>query len=322
MAQPRIVCLDAQTLDGGDVSFSSWDLLGEVVHHRVTPPERTAERLQGADIAITNKVLIKREVMEACPSLRLIAIAATGTNNVDLAAAKERGLAVSNARGYSTDSVAQHAITMLLTLSTQAHRYLAEASLWPSSPIFTRLDHPVRELRGLTLGIVGCGNIGERVGQIAEALGMNVQCLGRSTGSKGSCPQWPRLPLAEFLPSSDAISLHCPLTPETQGLINADTLGLMKQGAWLINTGRGELIDEAALLAALRSGKLGGAALDVLSREPPPADHPLLKAGLPNLLITPHTAWSSRESRQRLIEIVAENIRAFLATGTPLMPVP
>ena len=217
--------------------------------------------------------------------------------------------------GYSTASVAQHVFSLILNLVTQCHRYAAEKALWADSPIFTRLDFPVVELKGKTLGIAGFGAIGSEVAKIGRAFGMQVQALqrGASSGHSADDEAPKRVPLQEFFETSDVISLHNPLTPATEGMINAESLGWMRSGSFLINTGRGGLVDEAALLAALSSGHLGGAGLDVLSVEPPPADHPLLAANLPNLLITPHTAWSALESRRLLMDGVLANIRSFLA---------
>ena len=312
----KIVFLDASTVSAfHDVDLAPLVALGEWVAYQITTPNETAERIADAEVVISNKVVLDRVQIEAAPKLRLIAVAATGTNNVDLDAAKEAGIQVCNVSGYSTESVAQHTIAMMLSLATSMHRYGNEPMGWAQSPIFTRLDYPVVSLHGSTLGLIGVGNIGGRVGEIAEALGMTIQCYGRPGSSSTVHPDWPRCSLDELLATSDTISLHCPLTEATRHMINAAALEMMKPGAFLINTGRGELIDESALLESLRSGHLGGVGLDVLSKEPPPADHPLLCADLPQLLITPHTAWSSRSSRQALIERVAENVQGFLKDG-------
>ncbi len=313
MSRPRIVFLDSSTVDAGDVSFEALASLGELVLHPFTPAEQILQRCHGAEIVLTNKTLLKRETLAACPGLRLVAITATGTNNVDLAAAKELGIRVTNVRGYSTPSVAQHALCLLLNLATNIHRFAHEAEAWAKSPHFTRLDHPMREVAGLTLGIVGLGGIGSCVANLGRALGMEIIGLQR-TGSTSSAPDGiPRLPATEFFGRADFISLHCPLTPETERLINADTLRIMKPTACLINTARGPLVDEAALLEALRNCQIGGAGLDVLSVEPPAPDHPLLTANLPNLIITPHTAWATTEARRRLLEGVRRNLAAYLA---------
>ncbi len=312
----KIVFLDCATVTkDGDVSLSSLESLGQWIAHDITAPPQTAERLRDAEIAISNKVRIDREIMATCTNLKLVAVAATGTNNVDLNAASEAGIQVCNVSGYSTPSVAQHVFGLLLNLVTNMHRYVAEPQAWAQSPIFTRLDYPVRDLAGMTLGLVGVGSIGTRVGKIGEAFGMNVMAYQRP-GSESSRSPWPRLQPNEFFAQSDAVSLHCPLTPETHHFINERTLSSMKPGAYLINTGRGELVNEAALMAALGSGQLAGAGLDVLTPEPPPIDHPLLEFEHPGLLITPHNAWSSRHTRQRLVDLVAANIRQFIETGT------
>lgn len=314
---PRLVFLDRSTLDAGDIDLSPLAALGELACHDITRPADRAARVAGASILLTNKVVIDGPVMDAAPDLTLIQVAATGTNNVDLDAARARGIAVGNVSGYSTPSVAQHVMTLLLNLATHVHRLAAEAPLWAGSPHFTRLDYPIGELAGRTLGIVGLGAIGEAVAHLAEAFGMRVVVLAREGSSHAVSPSRPRLPLDRFLAESDAITLHCPLTDATRHFINAGTLSRMKPGAFLINTGRGPLVDENALLESLRSGHLGGAGLDVLAVEPPPADHPLLAADLPNLLVTPHTAWASREARHRLLDGVVANIQAHLA-GTEM----
>ncbi|MCB1077928.1 MAG: D-2-hydroxyacid dehydrogenase [Verrucomicrobiae bacterium] len=319
MSQPRIVFLDRKTLDAGDIAFSALEAIGPVTYHEVTRPAEIAERIATADIALTNKVIVDAAAMDAAPDLKLIQVVATGVNNVDLAAARERGIAVCNVSGYSTPSVAQHTFALILNLMTQAHRYGAEAALWSASPIFTRLDHPIAELSGRTLGIAGLGDIGKAVARIGEAFGMRVIGLSRQ-GMVSDPTGYDRLPREAFFAESDVISLHCPLTDDTKHLIREETLAQMKSTAILINTGRGPLIDEAALIDALRSGRIAGAGLDVLSVEPPAPDHPLLDPTIPNLLVTPHTAWASRESRRRLLDRVVENLKAFLE-GAPLSQV-
>ncbi|MEM7146074.1 MAG: D-2-hydroxyacid dehydrogenase [Verrucomicrobiota bacterium] len=313
----KIVFLDASTVGSGDVDLSRFEDFGTFDAYPTTSPEEKIEHLHDATIAITNKVVLDQSTLEHCPQLRLICVSATGVNNIDLDAARSMNIPVCNVAGYSTNSVAQHTISLLLNLATNHHRLAQEHHKWPHSPIFTRLDHPVTEIAGKTLGIAGAGAIGSAVGRAAEALGMNIQTLARpGSGNPTNTAPWPRVAKDNFFQTSDAISLHCPLNDETRHLINLDTLALMNNEAFLINTGRGELIDEPALADALRSGHLGGAALDVLSIEPPPHDHPLLAPDIPNLILTPHTAWISREARERLISEVAANIRAFL-DGTP-----
>jgi len=315
MPRPRIVFLDSSTLNAGDVSFDALSDLGDLVLHPVTPPEQVLERCQEAEIVLTNKTVLNRGTLSSCPSLRLVAITATGTNNVDLAASRELGVRVTNVKGYSTESVAQHTLCLLLNLATSISRFTREPEAWARSPHFTRLDYPMRDLAGQTLGIAGLGTIGRRVADLASAFRMNVIALAREGGDiSGTIP---RLPAEDFFPAADAVTLHCPLTPQTERLIRAEVLRQMKPTAFLINTGRGPLVDESDLLDALRQGVIGGAGLDVLSVEPPRPDHPLLTSGLPNLLITPHTAWATTESRRRLLAGVASNVAAFLS-GDPL----
>ncbi|MCL4105655.1 UNVERIFIED_CONTAM: hypothetical protein GTU68_023722, partial [Idotea baltica] len=304
----KIVFLDRDTTDANDIDFSEIEALGEFVTYPITSTDQVAERIADATIVMTNKVVINGEAMDAAPNLKLIQVVATGVNNVDLEAAKSRGIAVCNVSGYSTQGVVQHTFTLILNLMTNVHQFAAEPEKWAASPHFTRLDFPVSELAGKTLGIAGLGSIGGAVADVAEAFGMRVIGLGRegatSSGSRD------RLEKSAFFSEADVISLHCPLTDDTHHLINSETLSQMKSSAFLINTGRGDLVNEPDLLAALKSGEIAGAGLDVVSVEPPAADHPLLER-LPNLLVTPHTAWSSIESRVRLIDGVASNLRAF-----------
>ena len=308
-----IVFLDRDTTDRGDMDLSALESLGDIVYHAITKPSETASRVSDATIILTNKVVIGEAEMEAAPHLKLIQVVATGINNVDLDAARKRGIAVCNVSGYSTEAVAQHVFTFLLNLKTNIHRFAAESGNWHQSPIFTRLDYPIAELAGKTFGIVGLGSIGRAVARIASAFGMRVIAYAREGAESGGDVE--RLPHEEFLKRADVVSLHCPLTPETKHFINAKSLELMKSDAVLINTGRGDLIDEPALVAALQSGTISAAAVDVLTPEPPPADHPFLIAKLDNLMITPHIAWSAYEARQRLIDGLVENIKAFRAGG-------
>ncbi|MCB1232654.1 MAG: D-2-hydroxyacid dehydrogenase [Verrucomicrobiae bacterium] len=311
---PTLVFLDRDTLDAGDVDFSDLEAIGPVTYFPLTRSGERASRVGEAEIILTNKVMIDVETMDAAPKLKLIQVVATGINNVDVEAAKARGIAVCNVSGYSTPSVTQHTFALMLDLLSHVHTYAAEAPKWAESPIFTRLDHSIGELAGRTLGIAGLGSIGKSVATVAEAFGMKVIGLARegggtSTGTDG----YERLPKERFFAESDVITLHCPLTEATQDLINRETLGMMKSTAVLINTGRGPLINESDLVEALKAGTIAGAGLDVLSVEPPPADHPLLDPSIPNLMITPHTAWASREARLRLLDRVVENLHAFLA---------
>jgi len=296
----------------GDLDLNVLSQFGPLELHDLSSPKEVPDRLSsGTTIAFANKAIVGDAAMEvAKDTLKLIVVCATGTNNIDLEAARKHGIAVCNVVGYSGPSVAQHVFSVLLNLVTQCHRYAAETEAWVASPIFTRLDYPVIELSGKTLGIVGLGEIGRSVARIGEAFGMTVQALQREGSSSES--DIPRVPPQKFFETSDVITLHCPLTSENEKMINAESLGWMKPESFLINTGRGGLVDEASLLDALNRREIAGAGLDVLSVEPPPADHPLISVDLPNLLITPHSAWSSREARQRMLDIIIENIRAFL----------
>lgn len=309
--KPRAVFLDFASLQPADLDLQALlELPVELILHEQTTPAETASRLRDADLAITNKTVIDERVMAACPRLRFIAVTATGTNNIDMAAAAARGIRVANVRSYGTHAVAQHTFALMLALCNRLREYSRDAvnGRWSASPTFCLMDYPVRDLDGSTLGIVGYGELGREVARLAEAFGMRVLV---AEGHRGAEPG--RVPLPRLLAEADIVSLHTLLNADTEKLINAERLEQMKRGALLINTARGGLIDEAALLAALRSGQLGGAALDVLSVEPPPADHPLLRADLPNLLITPHCAWVSRGARQRLLQATVANIRSFIA---------
>ena len=309
----KIVFLDALTLGG--VSLAPIEELGELKTYEMTDEAQVVERLQGADVVITNKVKITSEVIEKCVGLKLICVAATGTNCVDLAAAENVGVPVKNVAGYSTASVCQHTIGMLINLANNMHRFAGEPEKWAESPMFTRLDFPMLDLAGKTLGIAGLGEIGRAVAVAASALGMDVIALAREISQAGEVVlldndvKVKRVSEREFYSTSDAITLHCPLTPETEGMIHAGTLAEMKPSAFLINTGRGDLIVEQDLADALRNRAIAGAGLDVLTAEPPAKDHVLLDKTVPNLMITPHTAWASIESREKLVLGVAKNIQ-------------
>ena len=305
----RAVFLDHASLDLGDLDMAPLRQLFDALHlHAQTPPELIIERLQGAQVVISNKVLLDASTLAACPDLKLILIAATGSNNVDLAAARAQGIAVCNCQGYGTPAVAQHTLMLLLALATRLPDYqqAVAAGRWQQARQFCLLDYPIMELHGKTLGLLGHGELGSAVGRLAEAFGMRV-LLGQLPGRPARSD---RLPLDELLPHVDALSLHCPLNEHTRDLIGADQLQAMKANALLINTARGGLVNEQALADALRSGHLGGAACDVLSSEPPQADNPLLAGDIPRLIITPHCAWGSREARQRIVGQLAENAHA------------
>jgi glycerate dehydrogenase len=308
------VILDEETLgDGLDLS-PLLDALPHWDRHPISDQSQIVERIADADVVVLNKVELDRAIIDAAPKLKLIALAATGSNNVDLIAARERGIAVCNVTAYGTPAVSQHVFALLLALATRLfdYRQAVRDGRWSESAHFCLFDYPIVELAGKTLGIVGYGELGRGVAKLADAFGMRVLIAQRPGGEA----QADRIPLAELLPQVDALSLHCPLNDATRGLIGADELALMKPSAFLINTARGGIVDEQALADALRTGKLAGAGFDVLSSEPPKLDNPLLAADVPNLIVTPHTAWAARESRQRVVEQVALNIRCFL-DGAP-----
>ncbi len=310
------VFLDRDSLNHDDLDFSSLQsTLADWRFYADTQPEQTASRIADAEVVVSNKVMLDKAALEAAPKLKLIAIAATGTNNVDLNVAARRGISVCNIRRYATPSVVQHVFALLLSLTRHLNDYQAAVRRgdWQRSGQFCLLDYPIRELGDLTLGIIGYGELGRAVADTAErAFGMRVLLAQRPGG-----PAQPgRIALHELLPQLDVLSLHCPLTAETRGLIGREQLALMKPDALLINAARGDIVDEAALATALLGGRLGGAGIDVLSEEPPTADSPLLQQALPNLIVTPHIAWASRQSRQRLLDQLAENIAAFVA-GQP-----
>jgi glycerate dehydrogenase len=270
-------------------------------------------RIAGLEVAITNKVQLRAALIAANPALKLIALTATGTNNVDLEAARAHGVAVCNIRDYCTASVVQHVFALLLALTHRIREYdrALKAGAWENATQFTMLDYPMRELAGRTLGVVGFGVLGRGVARVAEAFGMRVLVANRPGGT----PEAGRMPLEALLPLADVLTLHCPITPATRNMIGARELALMKPDAVLINTARGGLIDPVALAAALRAGRLGGAGIDVLPEEPPLHGSPLLAPDLVNLIATPHTAWAAFESRQRAIDEVAANVADFIRGG-------
>ncbi|HKJ71536.1 MAG TPA: 2-hydroxyacid dehydrogenase [Gammaproteobacteria bacterium] len=307
----RGVFLDSESLDRGDLDLTPLERAGDWTLHPHTRPDQVAERVRGAEVVITNKVPLDAGAIAGAGDLRLIAIAATGTNNVDLEAARAAGVGVANVVGYATPAVTQHVLALLLALATRLPDYRAavRAGRWSESLHFCLLDFPIDELAGRTLGIAGYGELGRSVARVADAFGMEV----RIARLPGRPEQAGRTPLAELLPQLDALSLHCPLTDETRGLIGADELARLPDHALLINTARGGIVDEPALAEALRTGTIGGAGVDVLGEEPPAADHPLLADDLPNLIVTPHIAWASRQARQRMVAELAANVTAFAA---------
>lgn len=307
----RGVFLDTGSLDRGDLDLSRLAERAEWTWHAATPPERVVERLAGAEVAITNKVVLDEATIAAAERLRLILVAATGTDNVDIDAARRHGVAVANARGYATPSVVQHVYALILGLATRLpdYREAVRAGEWSASEHFTLLDRPIRELAGGVLGIVGYGELGRAVAVAAPAFGLEARVA--ALPGRAHDPGIERVPLHELLEQADVLSLHLPRTPETTGLIGAAELARLRPEALLINTARGGLVDEAALAQALRDGELGGAGLDVLDQEPPPADHPLLAPDLPNCIVTPHVAWASRAARQRLVGELEANLAAY-----------
>jgi glycerate dehydrogenase len=284
-----------------------------IVLHAQTAAAEVPARIAGMEVVFANKSVITRAMIEANPQLRLIALTATGVDNVDLTAAREAKVAVCNLRDYCTPSVVQHVFAMLLALTHRLGDYqaLVRGGHWSQAAQFSVFPYPIRELQGRVFGIVGHGALGRAVARVAESFGMTVEVANRPGGEAVDG----RRNLDEMLPRLDVLSLHCPLTDATRGLINAARLARMKPDAVLINTARGALVDAKALADALRNQRLGGAGIDVLEREPPPADHPLLDPAIPNLIVTPHIAWAARESRQRCLDELALNVESFLAGG-------
>lgn len=307
----RIVVLDAYSTNPGDLSWAPLEALGECTFHDRTPPELAAERVRNADAVFLNKARFTAEAMASAPRLRYIGVLATGYNTLDLDEAHRRGITVCNAPGYSTMSVAQQTFALLLEITnrTGLHADDARAGGWTRHPDYCRPLSPLLELDGRTLGVIGLGAIGSAVARIGQAFGMRVLAV-RGRPGRPMPDGVEETPLDRLLAGSDVVTLHCPLTERTRGIIGTDALARMKSTAILLNTSRGPLVDEAALAAALREGRLAAAGVDVLSVEPPPADNPLLTA--PNCWISPHIAWATEAARIRLIEMAAANYRAFL----------
>ena len=311
----NIVVLDGYTLNPGDLTWSALEALGTCRVFERTPPGETVARAADAEIVLTNKTVLDRDTLARLPRLRYIGVLATGYNVVDLSATRERGIAVTNVPGYSTASVVQLTFALLLELTHHAgaHADGVRAGRWSRSADFCYWESPLVELAGLTLGLVGFGNVGRGVARAASAFGVRVLVHTRTTPT-GGVDGVAFADLEIVFRESDVVSLHCPLTDATRHLFNRERLAWMKPTAFLINTGRGPLVDEAALADALNAGQLAGAGLDVLSTEPPAADNPLLAAK--NCLITPHIGWATRAARERLMRVAVENVRAFLA-GQP-----
>jgi len=320
----NIVVLDGYTLNPGDLSWEGLQSLGNcAIYERSTTPE-VLKRAGGAEVVLVNKIVLNREAIFALPNLKYIGVTATGFNIIDTAAARERKIVVTNVPSYGTRSVAQMTFALLFELTQHVghHAQTVRDGRWSACPDFCYWDYPLLELDGMTMGIVGYGRIGRAVADLARAFGMKVLANGRAMPITAGTPtsvghthvEVEFTDIERLFRRSDVISLHCPLTPETKQMVNTQRLGWMKRSAFLLNTSRGALIDETALFEALESGRIAGAGLDVLAIEPPPADHPLLRAR--NCLVTPHIAWATRAARSRLLDIAVANVRAFLA-GKP-----
>ncbi|MDH5545866.1 MAG: D-2-hydroxyacid dehydrogenase [Gammaproteobacteria bacterium] len=314
------VFLDLDSMHPQDLDLSDLEKsLTKCVLHATTTPDELVPRIADADVIISNKVVINEIHMQAAKNLKLICVAATGYNNIDINAATRLGITVANARGYATASVVEHVFGLMLALTRNLfqHHRAAHDGQWQRSPYFCVLDYPMVELNALTLGIVGYGELGRGVAQMAGAFGMKVlvaqslQTTNIQPSSSGD-----RVPLDDLLRIADIVTLHCPLSEFTQNLISTRELTLMKKSAFLINTARGGIVDESALASALRAGQIAGAGIDVLSKEPPIASNPLLANDIPNLILTPHVAWAGQRARQELLNEITRNINAF-ANGTP-----
>ncbi len=313
----RIVVLDGHTLNPGDNPWDALSTLGELIVYPRTPPGELLARADGADVLVTNKVPLGAGAIDRLPALKFVAVTATGYNIIDVAAAARRNVVVSNIPEYGTDSVAQFVVALLLELCSAVgeHDAAVKRGEWSASIDWCLVKRPLIELSGLTMGIVGFGRIGRRVGELAHALGMKVIATSRSAAERPAYAPFAFRSLDELFAEADVISLHCPLTPQTQGMVNAGRIATMKPSAMLINTARGALVVEADLADALKRGTIAGAAVDVTTAEPISPDNPLLKA--PRCIITPHIAWATLAARRRAMKTTAENVAAFLA-GRPI----
>ena len=309
----KAVVLDWDTVSTGDIAKEEIFSPGEMTFYGLTKPEETAERIGDSEIVLCNKVLITDEIMKACPNIKYIGLFATGFNNINIKAAKDRGITVCNAGSYSTDAVAQHTFALILQHYSKVSMYreYTESGKWITSPTFSAFPYPMYELAGKTLAVVGFGSIGKAVAKIADAFGMNVIV---NTRTKPENSRFEVVSIDDAFRRADIITFHCPLTEATKGAISRERIALMKKDAIIINTSRGPVADEQALADALNSGKIAGAGLDVLEYEPMRKDCPLI--GAKNCIITPHVAWAPLETRRRLIGIVNQNIKSFL-NGTP-----
>ncbi len=315
----KAVFLDYASLDQNDLNFKDLEnIFDEWEIYPSTSSEQLLERIQNVDVIISNKVVVNAEAIQQCPNLKLILISATGTNNIDLVQAKKQGVVVCNCQAYGTSAVAQHTLMLMLNLATNFKQYerAVQNGDWNKASQFCLLDYPIIELEGKTLGILGYGELGKAVGKLAEAFGMKVLV--------GALPNRPvqenRIPFNELLSQVDFLTLHCPLSADTQNLIDAKAFDAMKPSAFLINCARGGIVNEQDLADALIAGKIAGAATDVLMVEPPKDGNVLLNSEIPNLLITPHSAWGSVDARQRIVQQMVENVEAF-KKGKPIRQV-
>jgi glycerate dehydrogenase len=313
----KIAVLDGYTSNPGDLSWEAFEELGELTVHDRTKPEEVVSRCAGCEVVFTNKVVMDAGIMDQLPDLKYIGVLATGTNVIDLEHAGEKGICVTNIPGYSTDSVVQHILAFILHFSSKVsiHNEAVHQGDWVNSKDFCFTLGTLNELSGSTLGIIGLGTIGRKLAKVGDAMGMKIVAAHQSSMNRLELPfevEW--LPVDEVFARSDFLSLNCPLTPETDKVVNAERFKKMKSSAIVINTGRGPLVDEQALADALNNGTIAGAGLDVLSTEPPAGDNPLLSAK--NCVITPHIAWASKEARARLIAIAADNLSSFLSGVT------
>jgi glycerate dehydrogenase len=313
----KIVVLDGYTLNPGDLSWGALKQLGDVTIYDRTPYDQVAARCAGTAVVLTNKTPLDESILNQLPDLKYIGVLATGYNIVDTAVCKQKGIVVSNVPGYGTAAVAQFVFALLLELSlhVQKHSDAVMNGKWASAKDFCFWDYPLIELAGKTLGIIGFGTIGQKVADIAAAFDMKVKATGRRQTDQSGRKNFEWVSLDELLQQSDVVSIHCPLTPDTMGLINADSLKKMKSSAFLINTSRGPIVNDADLADALNNNIIAGAGIDVLSKEPPTADNPIFKAK--NIIITPHIAWAAKEARERLMDTVVTNLKAFV-TGQPI----
>jgi len=312
----KIVVLDGHTLNPGDLSWEALHRLGDVTIYDRTPYDKIVERSLGAEVLLTNKTPLDAATLNQLPNLKYVGVLATGYNIVDTAVCKQRGIPVSNVPGYGTGAVAQFVFALMLELClhVQKHSDAVFDGKWAKSVDFCFWDYPLVELAGKTLGIIGFGTIGQKVADIAAAFDMQIIAHSRTQTDQPQRKNFRWVSVDELLAQSDVVSIHCPLTPETQGLINAENLHKMKSSAFLINTSRGPIVNDADLADALNNNVIAGAGIDVLSKEPPPADNPIFK--VKNCIITPHIAWAAQEARARLMGIAIDNLKSFIA-GKP-----